>query len=42
VIAIEGPDRGAFLQGQVTQDIAGLSHGEARPAAGLTAKGKLL
>jgi folate-binding protein YgfZ len=42
VIAVEGPDRAAFLQGQVTQDVGGLSPGEARPAAGLTAKGKLL
>ena len=42
VIAVEGPDRVAFLQGQVTQDVRGLSPGEARAAAGLTAKGKLL
>lgn len=42
VIAVEGPDRLGFLQGQVTQDVGGLSAGEARPAAGLTSKGKLL
>jgi folate-binding protein YgfZ len=42
VIAVEGPDRAGFLQGQVTQDVRGLSPGEARPAAGLTAKGKLI
>ncbi len=42
VIAVEGSDRAVFLQGQVTQDVRGLAHGEARPAAGLTARGKLL
>lgn len=41
-IDIEGPDRVAFLQGQLTQDVRGLAPGDARPAAGLTPKGKLL
>ena len=38
VIAIEGPDRAAFLQGQLTQDVRGLEAGNSRPAAGLTAQ----
>jgi len=42
VIAVEGPQREEFLQGQLTQDVRGLAPGEARPAAGLTPKGKLL
>ncbi len=42
VLAVEGADRAAFLQGQLTQDVRGLGPGEARPAAGLTPKGKLL
>ncbi len=42
VVAIEGEDRAAFLQGQLTQDVRGLEPGQARPAAGLTSKGKLL
>ena len=42
VLAIEGPDREAFLQGQLTQDTRGLSAGQSRPMAGLTPKGKLL
>ncbi len=41
-IAVEGPDREAFLQGQLTQDVRGLGPGHSRPAAGLTPKGKLL
>lgn len=41
-IAIEGPDREAFLQGQLTQDVRGLAPGAARLAAGLTPRGKLL
>ena len=41
-IAIEGEDRIAFLQGQLTQDVRGLSPGESRLAAGLSPKGKLL
>jgi len=41
-IAIEGPDREAFLQGQLTQDVRGLAPGQSRTAAGLTPKGKLL
>ncbi len=42
VLAIEGQDREAFLQGQLTQDTRGLSTGQSRPMAGLTPKGKLL
>ncbi len=42
ILAIEGPDREAFLQGQLTQDTRGLTPGQSRPMAGLTAKGKLL
>lgn len=41
-MAVEGPDREAFLQGQLTQDVRGLSPGESRLAAGLTPKGKVL
>jgi folate-binding protein YgfZ len=41
-VAVEGEDRVAFLQGQVTQDVRGLSPGESRLAAGLSPKGKLL
>jgi folate-binding protein YgfZ len=39
---VEGPDREAFLQGQLTQEVRGLKSGEARAAAALTPKGKLL
>jgi folate-binding protein YgfZ len=42
VIDVEGEDRVAFLQGQLTQDVKTLRPGEARPAAGLTPKGKLI
>ena len=42
VVAVEGPDREAFLQGQLTQDVRGLAPGAARLAAGLTPKGKVL
>jgi len=42
VVGVSGPDREAFLQGQVTQDVRGLRPGDARPAAGLTPKGKIL
>jgi folate-binding protein YgfZ len=41
-VAIEGADRVAFLQGQLTQEVRGLEAGASRPAAGLTPKGKLL
>jgi folate-binding protein YgfZ len=41
-LAIEGPDRVDFLQGQLTQDVKTLGAGESRPAAGLTPKGKLI
>ena len=42
VLAVEGPDREAFLQGQLTQDARGLAPGQSRPMAGLSPKGKLL
>jgi folate-binding protein YgfZ len=42
ILDVTGPDRESFLQGQLTQDVCGLSPGEARPAAALTPKGKLL
>ena len=42
VLAVEGPDREAFLQGQLTQDTRSLAPGQSRPMAGLTPKGKLL
>jgi folate-binding protein YgfZ len=42
VLAVEGPDRVDFLQGQLTQDVRGLGSGQARRAAGLTPKGKLI
>ncbi len=44
VLAVGGPDRVEFLQGQLTQDVRGLGPGadRARPAAGLTPKGKLI
>lgn len=42
VLDVEGPDREAFLQGQLTQDVLGLAVGEVRLAAALTPKGKLV
>ncbi|HEY6930516.1 MAG TPA: hypothetical protein VJA66_12635 [Thermoanaerobaculia bacterium] len=42
VIDVEGDDRVAFLQGQLTQDVKALGPGEVRLAAGLTPRGKLL
>jgi folate-binding protein YgfZ len=42
VIEISGADAGAFLQGQLTHDIAGLEAGSARLAGYCTAKGRLL
>ena len=42
VLAVSGPDREAFLQGQLTQDTRSLAPGQSRPMAGLTPKGKLL
>lgn len=42
LIDVAGEDRVSFLQGQLTQEMRGLSAGESRPAAGLTPKGKLL
>jgi folate-binding protein YgfZ len=42
VLDVEGEGRAAFLQGQLTQDVASLAAGQTRPAAALTAKGKLV
>ena len=42
VLAVEGTDREAFLQGQLTQDTRSLAPGQSRPMAGLSPKGKLL
>ncbi len=42
VLDVGGPDAVAFLQGQLTQEVRSLAPGEARPAAALTPKGKLL
>jgi folate-binding protein YgfZ len=42
VVAVEGPDRVAFLQGQLTQDVRDLAPLEVRSAAGLSPTGKLL
>jgi folate-binding protein YgfZ len=42
VLDVEGEDRVAFLQGQLTQDVRGLAPGESRLAAALTPKGKLV
>jgi folate-binding protein YgfZ len=42
VIDVEGSDRESFLQGQLTADVRSLAPGEARPAAALTPRGKLI
>jgi len=42
ILDVTGPDRVAFLQGQLTQDVRLAEAGRAAPAAGLTPKGKLL
>lgn len=42
IVDVTGADRIGFLQGQLTQEMRDLAPGEARPVAGLTAKGKLL
>lgn len=42
ILDVEGEDRVAFLQGQLTQDVRALAPGEVRPAAALTPKGKLV
>jgi folate-binding protein YgfZ len=42
VIAVSGPDWRSFLQGQLTQDVETLAHGEARFAGLLTPQGRLL
>ncbi len=42
VLDVEGEDRVAFLQGQLTQDVRALAAGETRHAAALTPKGKLV
>jgi folate-binding protein YgfZ len=41
-LALSGPDAKSFLQGQVTNDVEGLSAGEGCYAAFLTPKGKML
>ena len=41
-LALEGPDAIEFLNGQVTNELAGLAGGEGRYAAFLTYKGKML
>jgi folate-binding protein YgfZ len=41
-LALEGPDAIEFLNGQVTNELAGLAGGEGRYAAFLTHKGKML
>ena len=42
VLDVEGADRVAFLQGQLTQDVTAMAPGDVRPAAGLTPKGKIV
>jgi folate-binding protein YgfZ len=42
ILDVGGPDRVPFLQGQLTQELRGLSEGEVREAAALSPKGKLL
>ena len=42
VIDVEGRDRENFLQGQLTADVRSLAPGEARPAAALTPRGKVI
>ena len=42
VFDVGGPDREAFLQGQITQDVRLAASGGALPAAGLSPKGKLI
>jgi folate-binding protein YgfZ len=41
VVVVRGPDARGFLHRLCSQDVLGLAPGEARPAAFLTAKGKL-
>jgi folate-binding protein YgfZ len=41
IITASGPDRASFLQGQLTQDVAGLVTGAARMAGWADAKGRL-
>jgi folate-binding protein YgfZ len=42
VLSVEGADRAAFLQGQLTQEVRDLRPGASRLTAGLTPQGKLL
>lgn len=42
ILDVGGPDRAAFLQGQVTQDVRLALPGVTVPVAGLTPKGKIL
>ena len=41
ILDVEGADREAFLQGQLTQEVRDMVPGEVRPAAALTPKGKV-
>jgi len=42
IVSVGGPDRAAFLQGQLTQDVGKLASGSALPTAGLSPKGKII
>ncbi len=42
VLAVSGADRGAWLQGLVTNDVAALAEGESRYAAYLTPQGRMI
>ena len=42
VLDVEGADRVAFLQGQLTQDVKAMAPGDVRHAAALTPKGKIV
>jgi len=42
IVGATGPDAAAFLHGQLSQDMNGLSSTEARPAAYCSAKGRML
>lgn len=42
IVDVEGPDALRFLQGLLTADVAAVEAGEARPAALLTVKGKII
>ena len=42
VLAISGADRGSWLQGLVTNDVASLAEGDTRYAAYLTPQGRMI